>query len=58
MADDDLMDLFAGLAMQGYITRSYLQNQEHIARESYSMAEAMLREKEKRHGKTQQQENI
>jgi hypothetical protein len=58
MIDDDLMDLFAGLAMQGYLTQSYVQNQECIARDSYSMAEAMLKEKEKRRGRTQQQENI
>ena len=57
MIDDDLMDLFAGLAMQGYLTQSYWQNQEHIARDSYSMAEAMLREKEKRLERKRQQES-
>jgi hypothetical protein len=48
MIDNDLIDLFAGLAMQGYLTQSYLQNQEHIARDSYSMAYAMVKEKENR----------
>ena len=55
MTDDDLMDLFAGLAMQGYITQSYLQNQEHIARNSYMMAEIMLKEKEKRRERKEQE---
>lgn len=57
MIDDDLMDLFAGLAMQGYLTQNDIQNWEQIASDSYSMAEAMLKEKEKRHGRKQQQES-
>jgi hypothetical protein len=48
MNNEDLIDLFAGLAMQGYLTQSYVQNQECIARDSYAMAEAMIKEKEKR----------
>ena len=57
MIDEDLIDLFAGLAMQGYLTQSYVQNQECIARDSYSMAEAMLKEKEKRHERKQQEDD-
>lgn len=48
MNDEDLIDLYAGLAMQGYLTQSYLQNWEHLARDSYAMAYAMIKEKEKR----------
>jgi hypothetical protein len=55
MIDDDLMDLFAGLAMQGYLSQNDIQNWEQIARDSYSMAEAMLKEKEKRRERKQQE---
>jgi hypothetical protein len=48
MNNEDLMDLFAALAMQGYLTQSYVQNQECIAKDSYAMAEAMIKEKERR----------
>jgi hypothetical protein len=48
MNDEDLIDLYAGLAMQGYLTQSYLQNWEHLARDSYAMAYAMIKEKERR----------
>lgn len=48
MTDDDLIDLFACFAMQGYLTQSYIQNQECIAQDSYSMAEAMIKERAKR----------
>ena len=48
MNNEDLIDLFAGLSMQGYLTQSYVQNQECIARDSYAMAKAMIKEKEKR----------
>jgi hypothetical protein len=48
MNNEELIDLFAGLAMQGYLTQSYIQNQECIARDSYSMAYAMIKEREKR----------
>lgn len=57
MTDEDLIDLFAGLAMQGYLTQSYLQNQECIAHDSYSMAEAMIKEKEKRFERKHQQKS-
>jgi hypothetical protein len=48
MNNEELIDLFAALAMQGYLTQSHIQNQECIARNSYSMAYAMIKEKEKR----------
>ena len=55
MNDEDLIDLYAGLAMQGYLTQNDIQNWEQIASNSYSMAEAMLKEKEKRHERKQQE---
>lgn len=48
MNNEDLIDLFAGLAMQGYLSQNDIQNWEQIASNSYSMAEAMIKEKEKR----------
>ena len=48
MTDEDLIDLYAGLAMQGYLTQNVIQNWEQIASNSYSMADAMIKEKEKR----------
>jgi hypothetical protein len=55
MIDDDLMDLFAGLAMQGYLTQNNIQNWAQIASDSYMMAETMLKEKEKRRERKQQE---
>ena len=55
MNDEDLIDLYAGLAMQGYLTQNDIQNWEQIASNSYSMAEAMLKEKGKRHERKQQE---
>jgi hypothetical protein len=48
MNNEDLIDLFAGLAMQGYLTQNDIQNWEQIASYSYAMADAMIKEKEKR----------
>jgi hypothetical protein len=48
MNDEDLIDLYAGLAMQGYLTQNYLQHWGDLARNSYAMADAMIKEKEKR----------
>jgi hypothetical protein len=50
MIDDDLMDLFAGLAMQGYVSTEYFRGMPHhlVAEDAYRMAEAMIKEKEKR----------
>jgi hypothetical protein len=55
MIDDDLMDLFAGLAMQGYLTQNNIHNWAQIASDSYMMAETMLKEKEKRRERKQQE---
>jgi hypothetical protein len=55
MIDDDLMDLFAGLAMQGYLTQNNIHNWAQIASDSYMMAEAMIKEKEKRRERKQQE---
>lgn len=48
MNNEDLMDVFAALAMQGYLTQNDIQNWEQIASNAYSMAEAMMKEREKR----------
>jgi hypothetical protein len=48
MHDNDLIDLFAGLAMQGYIARGYQSDIRALAEDSYSIAYAMIKEKEKR----------
>jgi hypothetical protein len=48
MNNEELIDLFAALAMQGYLTQNYIHNFEQIANYSYSMAEAMVKEREKR----------
>lgn len=48
MNNEDLIDLFAGLAMQGYLSQNDIQNWEQIASNSYSMADAMIKEREKR----------
>lgn len=44
MNDEDLRDLFAGLAMQGYLSTEYFRGRPHkfVAEESYRMADAML----------------
>ena len=48
MNNEDLIDLFAGMAMQGYLTQNYIHNFEQIANHSYAMAKAMVKEREKR----------
>ena len=60
MNDEDLIDLFAGLAMQTFIHEVYADNIadhgcESIARKAYYMAETMLKEKEKRRERKQQE---
>lgn len=51
MDDEELIDVYAGLAMWGYMQKGYLLNHEMIAEESYKMAYAMLKEREKRRGR-------
>ena len=53
MIDEDLIDLFAGLAMQAFIHEVYADNLadhgcESIARKAYYMAEVMVKEKKNR----------
>jgi hypothetical protein len=48
MNNEDLIDLFAGIAMQGYLSQNDIQNWEQIASYSYAMADAMVKEREKR----------
>lgn len=48
MDNDDLLDLFAGLAMQGYLAAGYDHHASALAEDSYSAAVAMIKEKEKR----------
>ncbi len=49
MNNEDLMDLFAGLAMQGIVSLNGHDLYTDVARHSYLIAEAMIAEKEKRH---------
>jgi hypothetical protein len=50
MIDEDLIDLFAGMAMQGYVSTEYFRGMPHriVAEDAYRMAEAMVKEKENR----------
>jgi hypothetical protein len=46
MKDEDLRDLFAGLAMQGILhIASFGYNSANVARASYEMADAMIEAK-------------
>ena len=47
MNDEDLRDLFAGLAMQGYLSTEYFRGTPHkfVAEESYRLADAMIESK-------------
>ena len=46
MNDEDLRDLFAGLAMQGIVSRASNEPQfELVARNAYRMADAMIEAK-------------
>jgi hypothetical protein len=48
MNNEELIDLFAGLAMQGYLAGGYEADSRSLAEDSYSIAAAMIKEKEKR----------
>lgn len=48
MNDEELTDLFAGLAMQGMIAAGFDESDKDLARMSYNLAEAMVQEKRKR----------
>lgn len=45
MEDEDLMDLFAGLAMMGYLASGYSHHDTALADDSYSIAQAMIKAK-------------
>jgi hypothetical protein len=47
MNDEDLRDLFAGLAMQGYLSTEYFRGMPHkfVAEEAYRMSDAMIEAK-------------
>ena len=51
MYDEELIDVYAGLAMWGYMQKGYLLDPKDIAEQSYKMAYAMLREREKYRGR-------
>ena len=56
MNDDDLRDLFAGLAMQGILhIASFGYNSANVARASYEMADAMI---EARYAEPETEEGI
>lgn len=48
MNDEDLTDLFAGLAMQGMIAAGFDEPDKDLASMSYNLAEAMVQEKRTR----------
>jgi hypothetical protein len=48
MNDFTARDLFAGLAMCGVLAHHGTRPYEEVAQEAYNIADAMLREKEKR----------
>lgn len=53
MNNEDLMDLFAGLAMQGYLARgSTIKSNREFVVHAYNLAEAMIKEKEARRDRT------
>ena len=48
MDNDDLVDIFAGMAMQGLLASAREVPAEICAKAAYDLAEAMVKEKEKR----------
>jgi hypothetical protein len=48
MNDQDLLTLYAGLAMQAFITRGSNASHDSIAKSSFNVAEAMVKEREER----------
>lgn len=49
MNNDDLLDFFAGLALQGLIAAHHESSPQAMAKVSYDLAEAMVRERGERH---------
>lgn len=48
MDNEDLIDLFAGLALQGLLSNGGNNSSVDYAKDAYDMAEAMVKEKERR----------
>jgi hypothetical protein len=46
MNNEDLLDLFAGMALQGMIAAQHKYSPQHMARVAYEIAEAMVKERE------------
>jgi hypothetical protein len=48
MNNEDLLDLFAGMALQGLLAGQYREVPQEMASYSYAIAEAMVKEREAR----------
>jgi hypothetical protein len=48
MNNDDLLDLFAGMALQGMLLKGVLYPAADYAKQAYVLADAMIAEREKR----------
>jgi hypothetical protein len=53
MNNEELIDLFAGLAMQGILARENPHNLKIFVKNAYLIAEEMIKEKERRNERTQ-----
>lgn len=49
MNNEDLLDFFAGLALEGLISAQHNNSAKTMAKVSYDIAEAMINEREERH---------
>jgi hypothetical protein len=48
MNNEDLLDLFAGMALQGMLLKGVLYPAADYAKQAYVLADAMIKEKERR----------
>lgn len=48
MNDEDLIDLYAGMALMGMLLKGVLYPADDYAKQAYVLADAMIKEKEKR----------
>ncbi len=48
MNDEDLIDLYAGMALMGMLLKGVLYPADDYAKQAYVLAYAMIKEKEKR----------
>jgi hypothetical protein len=53
MNNEDLIDLFAGMAMQGILARENPHNLKIFVKNAYLIAEEMVKEREKRLERTE-----